>query len=251
MVQQLEKPRIIWLMLPAGSATQNILDEVIKYVEPGDIVIDGGNAHFNDTERRSKALSARGIGFLGIGVSGGILALENGYPLMVGGDKSAYESITPLLDSLAKPNGGHQYFGTGGAGHFVKMVHNGIEYGMMQAIGEGFGVLQKSPYNFDLLQVAKLYQKRTIVSGFLTDRAADALEKDNKLSNIDGVIATSGEGEWTVEQAKKEAVEVKNIGQSLEFRRRSQTDPEVAKTFAAKMVSALRHEFGGHEVKKK
>ncbi|MBI2443394.1 MAG: 6-phosphogluconate dehydrogenase, partial [Candidatus Levybacteria bacterium] len=180
------------------------------------------------------------------GVSGGVHALENGYPLMAGGDVSAYRYITTILDSLAKPNGGHAYFGTGGAGHFVKMVHNGIEYGMMQALGEGFGVFDKSPYNLDLLEIAKLYQKGTIISGFLMDQAKNALGKDSILSSIEGKIDASGEGEWTVAEAKKEGVPIENIEQSLDFRRRSQTDQAVQDSFAAKMVAALRHEFGGH-----
>ena len=150
LVRSLKKPRIIWSMLPAGEATQEILDEVEKYVARGDIVIDGGNAHYPDTQKRYEHFSRKGIRFLGIGVSGGVIAAVEGYPLMAGGDKSAYYYIKPILDSLAKPKGGHQYFGQGGAGHFVKMVHNGIEYGVMQSIGEGFGVLSKSPYNLDL-----------------------------------------------------------------------------------------------------
>lgn len=251
LVEKLEKPRVVWLMLPAGVPTEDALSEVAKFVEAGDIVIDGGNAFYLDTQRRFETFALNNVRFLGIGVSGGIHALENGYPLMVGGDESAYKHIAPLLDSLATPHGGHSYFGSGGAGHFVKMIHNGIEYGMMQALGEGFGVLDKSPYPVDLSEVAKLWQKGTIVSGFLIDRAADALKKDKILSNIEGVIVASGEGEWTVEQAKKENVPIENIEQSLDFRRRSQTNPEITKTFAAKMVAALRHEFGGHEVKKK
>src|SRR3990167_7787533 len=172
LVKQLNKPRIIWLMLPAGEATQEILDEVEKYVEGGDIVIDGGNAHYPDTQKRWEHFSQKGIRFLGIGVSGGVIAAVEGYPLMVGGDKSAYEYVKPILDSLAKPQGGHEYFGTGGAGHFVKMVHNGIEYGIMQSLGEGFEVLQKAEYNLDLIKIAKLYQKGTLVSGFMLDRTA-------------------------------------------------------------------------------
>lgn len=251
LIEQLTAPRVIWLMLPAGSATQDTLDEIVKHMQAGDIIIDGGNAHFSDTERRSKELRAKGIGFLGIGVSGGIHALTNGYPLMVGGEKSAYETVTPILDSLAKPHGGHQYFGTGGAGHFVKMVHNGIEYGMMQALGEGFGVLEKSPYSLDLLSVAELYQKNSIVSGFLMDRAKDGLEKDATLSENAGPVSASGEGAWTVEEAKKTGVPIGNIEQALDFRKRSQTDTSVQDSFAAKMLNTLRREFGGHEVKKK
>ncbi|HSX40221.1 MAG TPA: decarboxylating 6-phosphogluconate dehydrogenase [Candidatus Saccharimonadales bacterium] len=249
LVQTLEAPRVIWLMLPAGEATQNILDEVSKYVSSGDIVIDGGNAHFSDTQRRYEDFAKKGIKFLGIGVSGGIIAAQDGYPLMAGGDRSAYEHIVPILDSLSKPHGGHAYFGEGGAGHFVKMVHNGIEYGMMQAISEGFGVLEKSPYNLDLLKVAKLWQKGTIVSSFLIDRAKDALEKDATLDGLEGPVATSGEADWTIEQAEKEDVDAENIRQSLEFRKKTQSSENLQKSFVAKMLNALRKEFGGHEVK--
>lgn len=249
--KNLPAPRIIWSMLPAGDATENILQEITKFVEPNDIVIDGGNANFKDTERRYQELKTKNIKFLGIGVSGGIIAATEGYPMMVGGDKSAYEAIIPILDTLAKPHGGYMYHGEGGAGHFVKMVHNGIEYGMMQAIGEGFGVLEKSQYNFDLLNIAKIWQKGTIVSSFLIDRAKDALEKDPKLSNLEGIIAESGEAKWTIEAAQKENVPVPIIQDSLEFRKQSQSDPAIQNSFAAKMVAALRHEFGGHEVKKK
>src|SRR3990167_2471099 len=191
LINKLEKPRIVWVMVP-HVAVEEILTEVRKFVEKGDIVIDGGNSFYKDTQRRFLEFEKAGIKYLGIGVSGGILAAKNGYPMMVGGNVSAYQYITTVLDSLARPNGGHEYFGTGGAGHFVKMIHNGIEYGMMQSIGEGFGVLQKSSYNLDLLQVAKLYQKGTIVSGFLMDRSKDALEKDPILSSIEGKIEASG-----------------------------------------------------------
>lgn len=246
-----EGQKIVWLMLPAGQATDEILTEVKGLITKNDILVDGGNSFYKDTQRRYEELESAGIKFLGIGVSGGIIAEKEGYPMMVGGDKSAYETIIPLLDSLAKPHGGHDYFGTGGAGHFVKMVHNGIEYGMMQAIGEGFGVLEKSSYGFDLLKVAKLWQHGTIVDSFLIDRAKDALEKDGKLSDIIGEIDATGEGEWTINQAKEEGVPVENIEQSLDFRRRSKVDHTIRDSFAAKMVAALRREFGGHAVKTK
>lgn len=249
LVKSLDKPRIIWLMLPAGKPTDEILDEVRKYTKKGDIIIDGGNAHYLDTERRYNDFRTQNMFFLGIGVSGGILAEKNGYPLMIGGDKSAYDYIKPILDSLVKPNGSHAYLGSGGAGHFAKMVHNGIEYGMMQAIGEGFGVLEKSKYNFDLLEVTKVWQKGTIISSFLIDRAKDALEKDKKLSDIVGVVNATGEAQWTIEEAEKEKVPVPIIKKSLEFRKQSQTDKIIQNSFAAKMVAALRREFGGHEVK--
>jgi len=251
LIKRLEQPRIVWAMVPAGDATEEILKEASKFVEKDDIVIDGGNSNFKDTQTRFEQFKKRGIRFLGIGVSGGIIAATEGYPMMAGGDKSAYEFIKPILDSLAKPNGGHEYFGTGGAGHFVKMIHNGIEYGIMQSLGEGFGVLEKSPYDLDLQKVARLYQKGTLVSGFMLDRALEALENDPKLLGLTGVIAESGEAKWTIEQAKEEGVDVEIIERSLEFRRRSQTDEKIQKSFSARMVAALRNAFGGHPIKKK
>ena len=251
LVASLDPPRVIWSMLPAGETTQEILNEVEKCVEKGDIAIDGGNAHYPDTQKRWEHFSQKGIRFLGIGVSGGVIAAVEGYPLMAGGDWSAYDEIEPILDSLAKPKGGHEYFGQGGAGHFVKMVHNGIEYGVMQSIGEGFGVLEKSPYNLDLLKVARLYQKNTLNSGFMMQRTIEALEKDPKLSKIEGFIDSSGEGEWTIEEAKTLDVPVAIIEESFKFRKKSQKDKKVSSTFAARLVAALRNAFGGHEVKKK
>ena len=251
LIKFLTGTRVIWMMLPAGKPTDDMLEEVKKYIVTDDIIVDGGNAFFADTERRYAQMSKIGVRYLGVGVSGGIIAEKEGYPLMVGGDKSAYEYIKPLLNSLAKPGGGYEYFGSGGAGHFVKMVHNGVEYGMMQAIGEGFGVLQKAKYNFDLVKVARLWQKGTIVDSFLIDRATEALEKDAGLVDIVGEIAATGEAEWTINEAKKEDVPVPVIEKSLDFRRQSQADNRVKESFAAKMVAALRREFGGHAVKKR
>lgn len=248
LVKNLDKPRVVWSMVPAGEATEEILREVSEYVEAGDIVIDGGNSNFKDTERRYEEFRSKDIKFLGIGVSGGVIAATEGYPMMVGGDRSAYEFIKPFLDSLAKPHGGHEYFGIGGAGHFVKMIHNGIEYGIMQSLGEGFGVLEKSPYKLDLLKIAKLYQKGTLVSGFMLDRAVEALSKDPHMEKVIGIIAESGEAKWTIDQAKEEKVEVEIIERSLAFRRRSQTDPKIQESFSAKLVAALRNAFGGHKI---
>ncbi len=250
LVLSLKESRIIWSMLPAGDVTEQTLSEVEQYVVESDIIIDGGNANYEDTERRSINFIQRKIRFLGIGVSGGILAEKNGFALMVGGDKTAFTQIEPLLQTLAAPNGGFAYVGEGGAGHFAKMIHNGIEYGVMQAIGEGFGVLEKSPYSFDLYHIAKLYQKGTIISSFLLDRAVEALSKDKTLSQIEGVIAQSGEAAWTIEAAKKENVPVPVIEESLLFRKESQKNKTIAALFAAKLIAAIRHEFGGHEVKK-
>ena len=251
LIKSLENPRVIWLMVTAGGATQNVLDELSRFLEKGDIIIDGGNSYFKDTQRRYEELRSKNIKFLGIGVSGGIVAATNGYPLMVGGDKSAYEFIKRILDSLAKPHGGHEYFGEGGAGHFVKMVHNGIEYGIMQSLGEGFGVLDKAPYKLDLLKVAKLWQRGTLVSGFMLDRAVEVLKDNPKLSHVSGIIPRGGEGDWTVEAAKEEGLDIKIIDESVEFRRKSETDPKIKNSFTAKMINALRNAFGGHETKKK
>ncbi|HUQ85674.1 MAG TPA: NADP-dependent phosphogluconate dehydrogenase [Candidatus Limnocylindrales bacterium] len=252
LVGSLEKPRVVWLMLPTGEPTETVLSEVLKYVEKDDIVIDGANAKFTDTEKHSQDLNDLGLKFLGIGVSGGVVAEKTGYPMMVGGDKEAYEYISPILDSLATSHGGHEYFGTGGAGHYVKMVHNAIEYGYMQSIGEGFGVMEKSSYNLDLLKVAKLYDKGSLISGFMMQRTIEALENDPHLDTFAGVIGTaSGETVWTVEEAKKSDVPIEIIERSLEIRKESETDTRIQNSFAAKMVAALRSAFGGHPVKKK
>ncbi|HZQ29695.1 MAG TPA: decarboxylating 6-phosphogluconate dehydrogenase [Patescibacteria group bacterium] len=248
LVQKLDKPRVIWIMVP-----HKAFDEVISSInlEKNDILIDGGNSYYKDTEKRYKNFKNKGIRFLGIGVSGGVHGEENGYSLMVGGDKSAYEYAKPILETLSSPNGAYDYFGEGGAGHFVKMVHNGIEYGMMQSIGEGFEVLEKSKYKINPLKIAKVYQKGTIISGFLMDRTAEALTPDPKLKNVVGEIAATGEAEWTVEAAKEEGVKVEIIESSLNFRKKSKIDKEIKNSFTAKLVAALRNAFGGHEVKKK
>lgn len=244
-------PRVYWLMLPAGDPTENIYQSLLELLEPGDLLIDGGNANFKDSERRAKELAQKGIKFLGIGVSGGVHMFENGSSLMVGGDKDAYDFVLPLLDSLARPNGGHAYFGTGGAGHYVKMVHNGVEYGMMQSIAEGFGVLAKSDYGFNLFNIGHLWQKGSIVRSFLLDMALSALAKDPSLSNIGGTIGATGEAKWTIEEAKEKHVPVPVIEAALEFRNRSQYDRGLdQESVVARVVSSLRKEFGGHEEKK-
>ena len=251
LVQSLEKPRIVWAMLPAGDATQNMMDELETFVEKGDIIVDGSNSFYKDTESRYKRFTKMGIGYLGIGVSGGVVAAKTGYPMMVGGDRKSYEKIKPILDSLAKSAGGHQYFGEGGAGAFVKMMHNGIEYGIMQSLAEGFDVLDKAPYKLDLVAVAKLWHKGTLVSGFMLDRSLEVLEQNPQLEGISGAIATSGEGDWTVEQAKEENIPVPIIKASLEYRKKSQKELKVSESYTAKFVNALRQAFGGHPVQKK
>ena len=249
LINSLPKPVVIWIMV-SHKGVDEVLREVKQYLEKGDVVIDGGNSHFLDTEKRFNDFEKLEIHFLGVGTSGGILAEKNGYPFMVGGSREGYEIIKPILDTLSKPNGGHQYFGTGGAGHFVKMVHNGIEYGVMQSLGEGFEVLEKSKYNFNLLDIAKLWQKGTLVSGFMMQRTIEALASDPKLSNVVGYIEDTGEGRWSVEQAKEEKVPVEIIEASLKFREKSRRSAKVASTFAARLVAALRQAFGGHQIKK-
>jgi 6-phosphogluconate dehydrogenase len=250
LVGQLEKPKIVWSMVPAGDATEEILNEVGKYVEKGDIVVDGGNSNFADTQRGYDDFRRRGINFLGIGVSGGIIAATAGYPMMVGGTRDAFEQIKPILDSLAKPSGGYEYFGEGGAGHFVKMVHNAIEYGYMQSLGEGFGVLEKSPYMLDLEKVSRLYQKGTLISGFMMERTIEALTDDPKMEKVAGVIGSaSGETVWTVDYAKENGLPVQIIERSLEIRRESEMDERIQKSFAARLVGSLRIAFGGHPVR--
>jgi len=248
LIEKLEKPRVVWVMVP-HDAVEEVLAEVEKDVAPGDVVIDGGNSHYEETDKRYEDFKNHGIHYLGIGTSGGILASENGYPFMVGGSEHGYKLITPILDSLSRPNGGHEYFGIGGAGHYLKMVHNGIEYGIMQSFGEGFDVLKNSKYNFDLLKISELFQKGTLVSGFILDRTRDALEAGD-VEELKGEIGASGEAQWTVDAAKEEGIDVEIIEHSLEYRNRSKTDEKIQNSFTAKMVAALRREFGGHEVKK-
>ncbi len=243
----LDSPRIVWSMLPSGEVTETVLDTVSGFWEKGDILIDGGNSHFKDTEKRSKQFETKGIKFMGIGVSGGVHAKKNGCCIMVGGSRETYEYLRPVLDTLASPHGTHTYFGPGGAGHFVKMVHNGIEYGMMQAIAEGFGVLKKSDYDVDLKEVARNYQRGSIVSSFLIDCVESAFEKDGNLSDTSGVIGANGEGKWTVETAKELGVPAPVIENSLKFRDDSATDPQIKDSFTAKVVQAMRFEFGGHK----
>ncbi len=248
LVGNLTGPRIIWIMV-THHAVEEILIEVRRYISKGDVIIDGGNSFFHDTDRRYSELERDGIHFLGIGTSGGILAGENGYPFMVGGSRTGYDLIIPILDTLAKPAGGHQYFGIGGAGHFVKMVHNGIEYGIMQSLGEGFEVLNKADYKFNLLDIVNLWQKGTLVSGYMLDRTKEALEKGD-VDSIVGKIAASGEAQWTVDEAREKGIDVEIIERSLDFRKRSENDPRIQNTFTAKLIAALRREFGGHIVTK-
>ena len=243
MVDKLAPPRAIWTMVPAGNATEQTLLNFAELMDEGDILIDGGNSYFRDSIRRAQMLRERDLRFLDAGTSGGIWGLEVGYCLMVGGDAGAYEHVEPALKTLAPPNG-YAYLGDAGAGHFTKMVHNGIEYGMLQAYAEGFEILQKSRYDFDLRAISSLWNQGSVVRSWLLELAERAFERDANLDSIRGYVEDSGEGRWTVIEAINEDVPAATIAGSLFARFASRQDD----SFAMKVIAALRGEFGGHAV---
>ena len=243
MVEKLAPPRAIWTMVPAGDPTEHTLLNFADLMNEGDILIDGGNSYFRDSIRRAQMLREKGLHFLDAGTSGGIWGLELGYCLMVGGDRDAYEHVEPALKTLA-PENGYAYLGDNGAGHFAKMVHNGIEYGMLQAYGEGFEILQKSQFNFDLKAVSSLWNRGSVVRSWLLELAESAFEKDANLEDIRGYVEDSGEGRWTVLEAINESVPAAIIAGSLFARFASRQED----SFAMKVIAALRSEFGGHAV---
>ncbi len=243
MVEKLQRPRAIWTMVPAGDPTEQTLLNFAEIMDAGDILIDGGNSYFRDSIRRSEMLQADGLRFLDVGTSGGIWGLEAGYCLMVGGDSDAYEGVEPALKTLAPPNG-YAYLGGAGAGHFTKMVHNGIEYGMLQAYAEGFEILKKSRYDLDLRAISSLWNQGSVVRSWLLELAERAFEKDANLDSIRGYVEDSGEGRWTVLEAIQEDVPAAVIAGSLFARFASRQDD----SFAMKVIAALRGEFGGHAV---
>ena len=246
-VKALQAPRAVWIMLPYGDATQAAIDELTPLLDEGDILIDGGNSPFQHDIERGAQLQAKGIRYLDAGTSGGVWGLEVGYCLMVGGDRSAFEHVEPLLRTLAPPGHGYEYCGGHGSGHFVKMVHNGIEYGMMQAYAEGFELLNATEWDLDLAKIADLWNQGSVVRSWLLELAADALAKDPGLEHITGYVEDTGEGRWTVEQAIAHSVPMPAIASALFMRFRSR-QPD---TFSGKMLAALRNEFGGHAVKEK
>jgi 6-phosphogluconate dehydrogenase len=244
-VEKLISPRVVWMMLPAGEVIDEHIEQLKGLLEPGDIVIDGANTYYKDDIRRGKSLAEQGVHFLDAGVSGGIWGLKIGYCLMIGGEKAIYEKLLSVFDTLA-PAEGYLYCGPAGAGHFVKMVHNGIEYGMMQAYGEGFQLLEASPYAATLNygDIAHLWNHGSVVRSWLLELAEGAFREDLKLDEIAGYVEDSGEGRWTVQQAVEAGVPVPVIALSLFQRFRSrQRDP-----FADRVIAALRREFGGHSV---
>jgi 6-phosphogluconate dehydrogenase len=240
----LPQPRVVWLMIPAGDPTENAFQTLLGLLEDGDIIVDGGNSNFRDSQRRAEEARKKSVAFLDAGVSGGIWGLKEGYCVMVGGDSAAYKQITPFLEDLTEP-GGHIHVGPSGSGHFVKMVHNGIEYGMMQSLAEGFEIMQASEFPVNLHKVAALWQHGSVVRSWLLDLLVLALEQDPGLEQIRGDVEDSGEGRWTVMNAIDESVPAPAITMALFARFASRQD----ESFAAKVNAALRNQFGGHAVK--
>ena len=241
---RLEQPRIVWLMIPAGDPTELAFKTLLPLLEDGDVVVDGGNSNFRDSMRRAEEAKAKGVLFLDAGVSGGIWGLAEGYCIMVGGEAAAFETVEPALATLA-PEGGYAHVGASGAGHFVKMVHNGIEYGLMQAYAEGFELMRAvEPLDLDLARVADLWRHGSVVRSWLLDLLHRALESDPGLEQIRGVVQDSGEGRWTVHEAVDAAVSAPVITAALFARFASRQD----ESFAAKVNAALRNQFGGHAV---
>lgn len=244
-LDKLKSPRVVWLMLPSGNVTEEFLlgkDGFIHHLSEGDIMIDGGNANYHDSVRRAAAFKEKDIHYLDIGTSGGLVGESEGYCLMVGGPEQAFLGVEPLLKVIAQENG-YGYFGLSGAGHFVKMVHNAIEYGMMEAIGEGLDLIKNGPYkDVDLRSLVNVWNHGSIVESFLGRTIQKELEQDPNLEHYSGEIGYTGEAKWAIEEAEKLGIDFTVIKQSLEVRRcSSQT-----KTFANKVVAALRHGFGGH-----
>ncbi|MGI8791816.1 MAG: phosphogluconate dehydrogenase (NAD(+)-dependent, decarboxylating) [Acidimicrobiales bacterium] len=245
LVAALDEPRAVWVMVPAGGPTNDTVDALKGLLSPGDLVIDGGNSRYTDSLRHAELLDASGIGFIDAGVSGGIWGLENGYALMVGGSEEHVERMQPLFDSLAPASGGYAHVGPVGAGHFTKMVHNGIEYALMQAYGEGYELLRASPLGIDAPAAFGAWREGSVVRSWLLDLLCLALEQDPELEKVKGWADDSGEGRWTVQEAIDLAVPVPAISAAL-FARFSSRDHDAA---SMKVIAALRNQFGGHAVK--
>jgi len=246
LVNKLPDRKVVWLMVPSGNPVDENIDALLRLLKKDDIIIDGGNSKWKDTQARAQKTALKGIYYLDCGTSGGIWGLKNGYSLMTGGDKSAIEYVYPIFKSLA-PEGGYTYCGESGAGHFVKMVHNGIEYGLMQSYAEGFEILEKSPFKLDLKAIASGWRFGSVVRSWLLELAVLAFKDDPKLDKIKDFVDDSGEGRWTVEAAMEFDVPAQVITTSLFNRFRSRQE----ESFAMKVLAALRNQFGGHSVVKK
>ena len=236
-------PKVVWIMVPAGEVTENVITELKELLSEGDIIIDGGNSNYKESVRRAQDLQEKGIYFFDVGTSGGMEGARNGACTMIGGDAEVFRTIEPVFNDICVENG-FMYAGKSGSGHFLKMVHNGVEYGMMQSIAEGFEVLEKSQFDFDYEAVARVWNNGSVVRSWLMELTENAFSKDPKLDSIKGVMQSSGEGKWTVETALDLQTATPVIALSLMMRYRSLEED----TFTGKVVAALRNEFGGHGV---
>lgn len=247
MISQLKAPRAVWLMVPAGAPVDQTIEQLLPHLAPGDTIIDGGNSYYKDSVRRAAALAPKKINFVDSGTSGGVWGLAEGYSMMVGGDADVVKRLSPIFETLAPgPNKGWGRVGPAGSGHFVKMVHNGIEYGIMQAYAEGLDLLRhKKEFDLDLLQVSQIWQFGSVIRSWLLDLTVDALQKNPTLDGVGAYVTDSGEGRWTVVEGIDLGVALPVISGALDVRFRSQ-DPE---PFANKLLAMMRHEFGGHAVK--
>jgi len=247
MVAELKTPRTVWLMVPAGAPVDQTIDLLRPHLAPGDTIIDGGNSYYRDTVRRAAALTAKKLNYVDCGTSGGVWGLTEGYSMMVGGDADVVKRLAPIFQTLAPgPEKGWGRVGPSGSGHYVKMVHNGIEYGIMQAYAEGLDILRhKKEFGLDLLQISHIWQYGSVIRSWLLDLTADALEKNPTLEGVGGYVTDSGEGRWTAIEGIEMGVPVPTLIGALDARFRSQ-DPE---PFANKLLAMMRHEFGGHAVK--
>ena len=248
LVEGLAQPRAVWVMVPAGEATETTINALAECMSPGDTVIDGGNSNYKDSMRRAGALATLGISFLDAGTSGGVWGLAGGYSLMVGGDEAAFRLLEPVFQSLAPaPDRGYGRVGPAGSGHFVKMVHNGIEYGLMQAYAEGFELMRaKSDFELDLAQVSQIWRSGSVVRSWLLDLTAAALEEDPGLETIQAYVEDSGEGRWTVQEGVELSVPLPVISLALQARFRSRQE----QPFGARLLAAMRNQFGGHAVRR-
>ena len=244
-VKQLSLPRAIWLMVPSGEPVDLTIEQLLPSLLQNDVLIDGGNSHYKDSIRRAEKLKQLGINFVDAGTSGGIWGLQEGYCLMIGGEKTIVDQLEPIFKTLA-PENGFAHVGASGAGHFAKMVHNGIEYAMLQAYGEGFEMLKASQFEFDLRKISHLWNRGSVVRSWLLELAENAFQKDPQLSSIKGYVEDSGEGRWAVLEAVEREIPASILTLSLFARYASRQED----SFSAKVIAALRNEFGGHAVKK-
>ncbi len=248
LVDTLSPPRPVWIMLPPGEPTESTIDNLILLLSPNDIILDGGNANYKDSMRRAEKLARSNLEFMDVGTSGGVWGLVDGYSLMVGGKDETYQRMKPVFQTLAPAEDkGLSHVGPAGAGHFVKMVHNGVEYGLMQAYAEGFEIMQaKSEFQLDLAEIAETWRYGSVVRSWLLDLAASALKEDPKLESLQAYVDDSGEGRWTVQESVDLAVPAPVITAALQQRFRSRQE----QPFGARLLAALRNQFGGHAVRK-